>query len=40
MVTLFRKSIAHPALAIGSALLWGIIEFIALQRARRDSART
>ena len=35
MNTFFRKTITHPALAIGSALLWGLLEFIALQRSRR-----
>jgi hypothetical protein len=34
MSTLLRKTITHPALAIGSALLWGLVEAIALQRAR------
>ena len=26
--------ISHPALAIGSTLLWGMIEFVALWRSR------
>ncbi|MDK9713155.1 hypothetical protein [Sulfuritalea hydrogenivorans] len=34
-----RRTIAHPAMAIGSALLWGIVELIALHRARRSSSR-
>jgi hypothetical protein len=35
MLKTIRKSIAHPALAIGSTLLWGVVEFVALQRAMR-----
>jgi hypothetical protein len=34
MQPIFGKLTTHQALAIGSALLWGIVEFIALQRAR------
>ncbi len=34
MRDLFRKTISHPALALGSTLLWGLIEFIALQSSR------
>jgi hypothetical protein len=34
MPDLIRKSIAHPALALGSTVLWGMIEFVALWRAR------
>ncbi|MCX7162978.1 MAG: hypothetical protein WCI19_15825 [Betaproteobacteria bacterium] len=37
MYPLFRKLIAHPALAIGSTLLWGMVELIALQRTRRQA---
>ena len=29
------KVIFHPGLALGSTLLWGILEFIALQRSYR-----
>jgi hypothetical protein len=39
MSTLLRKTITHPALAIGGALLWGIVELIALQRARWETSR-
>lgn len=28
----FRKLIDYPWLSLGSAVLWGILEFIALQR--------
>ncbi len=36
MHKLFRKTISHPALALGSTVLWGLLEFIALQRSRRN----
>lgn len=36
MRNFFRKTITHPALALGSTLLWGIVEFIALQGLRRS----
>jgi hypothetical protein len=39
MSMLLRKAITHPALAIGGALLWGIVELIALQRARWETSR-
>jgi len=35
MYDIFRKTFAHPALAIGSTVLWGIIELVALSRAGR-----
>jgi len=35
MYNIFRKTLAHPALAIGSTVLWGIIELVALSRAGR-----
>ncbi len=35
MLKTIRRSIAHPALAIGSTLLWGVVELVALQRAAR-----
>ena len=35
MRNLLRKTVAYPALALASTLLWGLCEFIALQRARR-----
>ncbi len=37
MRKLFRKTITHPALALGSTLLWGLVEFIALQGSRRTA---
>jgi len=39
MRTLFRNTIYHPALALGSTLLWGMLEFVALQRTRRAARR-
>ncbi len=36
----FRGTNALPAPAIASALLWGIVEFIALQRASRSAPRS
>ncbi|MDB5800542.1 MAG: hypothetical protein JWL63_1481 [Rhodocyclales bacterium] len=35
MLKTIRKTITHPALAISSTLLWGIVEFVALQRSAR-----
>ncbi len=35
MYNILRKTLAHPALAIGSTVLWGIIELVALSRAGR-----
>jgi hypothetical protein len=34
MRTLWRQTFAHPALALCSTLLWGVLEFIALQGSR------
>ena len=34
---LLRKTISHPALALGSTLLWGLVEFLALSRSRYTS---
>jgi len=34
-----RDTFVHPMLALGSTLLWGIVEFIALQRSHRASRR-
>ena len=31
---MMRRLIAHPALALGSTLLWGLIELLALLRSR------
>jgi hypothetical protein len=37
---MMRRFIAHPALALGSTLLWGVIELLALLRSRwGDSGR-
>lgn len=36
MHTLIRKMLTHPALALGSAVIWGVIEFVALNRLRRS----
>lgn len=33
----FLKTISHPILAFGGTLLWGLIEFIALQKSRRST---
>jgi hypothetical protein len=30
-----RKAVTHPALSIGSVVLWGLFELIALQRSHR-----
>jgi hypothetical protein len=34
MSNLVRKAFSHPMLALGSTLLWGIVEFGALVRSR------
>jgi len=39
MRDILRRTIAHPALALGSTLLWGFVEFMALQASRRAAAR-
>ncbi len=31
---MMRRLVAHPALALGSTLLWGAIELLALLRSR------
>lgn len=31
----FRRPYPHPALALGNAMLWGLLEFMALHSARR-----
>jgi hypothetical protein len=33
-----RRFITHPVLALGSTLLWGVIELLALLRSRRHDA--
>ena len=35
MADFLRRSIAHPGLALLSTVLWGLVELIALQGARR-----
>ena len=39
MTNIFRKTFAHPALALGSTVFWGLIELIALQRSCRANRR-
>lgn len=34
MRNIIGRTFFHPALSLGSTLLWGILEFIALQRSR------
>lgn len=37
---MMRRIVVHPALALGSTLLWGAIELLALLRSRwRDPGR-
>lgn len=36
MRRIIRKTLTHPALALGSAALWGLIELVALNRFRRS----
>ncbi len=31
---MMRRFVTHPALALGSTLLWGVIELLALLRSR------
>jgi hypothetical protein len=33
MLNILRKKIAYAAFALATGLLWGVVEFIALQRA-------
>ncbi|WP_267897186.1 hypothetical protein [Parazoarcus communis] len=35
MSGLIRRCVRYPALSVASALLWGVLEFVALQRSRR-----
>jgi hypothetical protein len=35
MRTLVRKLLTHPMLALGSTLIWGLVELVALNRLRR-----
>ena len=39
MSELFRRTVTHPLLAIGSTLLWGVVELLALQRNRVSARR-
>lgn len=34
MPTTVRRWITHPSLALGSTMLWGVVEFFALIRSR------
>lgn len=34
MRNIIGRTLFHPALSLGSTLLWGILELIALQRSR------
>ncbi len=34
---MMRRLLTHPALALGSTLLWGVIELLALLRSRWSS---
>jgi len=31
-----RKPLTHPVLALGSTVIWGLIELVALNRLRRN----
>jgi hypothetical protein len=37
MRNFFRKTISHPLRVFGGTLLWGLVEFIALQKSRRST---
>jgi hypothetical protein len=39
MTDMLRRTVTHPLLAIGSTLLWGVVELLALQRSRIARAR-
>ena len=39
MYGIIRKTFSHPLLALGSTLLWGLLELIALQGSRRARKR-
>ena len=39
MIAALRNTLFHPALAFASVVLWGLIEFAALQRQRLRSRR-
>lgn len=34
-----RRLLTHPALALGSTLIWGLVEVMALWRSRRGAGR-
>lgn len=39
MRNLIGRTLVNPALSLGSTLLWGVLEFIALQRSRLSRKR-
>ncbi len=39
MHQVIQKAISHPWISLGTAALWGILEFMALRRLRRDQRR-
>lgn len=39
MRAIINKTIYHPVFALVSTLLWGILEFLALQRSRRTTRK-
>lgn len=36
MKQIIHRTLTHPLLAIGSTLLWGVVELLALNRRRRE----
>lgn len=36
MRNFFRETISHPVRVFGGSLLWGLVEFMALQKCRRS----
>lgn len=39
MRAILNKTVFHPAFALVSTLLWGVLEFIALQRSYRSGCK-
>lgn len=39
MHTIIRKALTYPVLALGSTLIWGTIELLALNRFRQSHRR-
>ena len=37
MRTTIRKTLTYPILALGSTVIWGLVELVALNRFRRPS---